>query len=304
MARYYKSWKTNIKTMYTPMPLEYMAQKIEGKQNEHDYYENLLQGDYQEQYDPYLVNGKEVEQLRQQYRQDLQSLQDELDGTFDYSTVATKINDFRKKYNLTGNVGVSYNSVGTSSNNSGVGGTGTSSSGKSNKGINYSGQFDFMSQPWINAYNYQQWQSTEEAYDKMKDPSSPAYKYYYLDRERAKERERTGGNPRNQRPMDYEVVKPFDENKFYGEVSSQVKGWKSDKTAWLNYEQGGQYVDIATKEYVDFSEVYGNETAGAFGLIWSNQNWQKHMDIMYTYGTERTGAINPEYYAKNYLIPQ
>jgi len=283
MARYDDSWKTNIKSMFAPLPVDYMAEKLADKQAERDYYQQQISGDLNLRWDLQLTNddgNQAANQFMQDYKNDLNSIQEELDGTLDFNNVSTMIDGIRDKYSISDPNAINYSSTSTGS---GTGSGNTSSTTANN--------FVHGSAPWKMATNLDNRLAAEEEYNQSNQPNTPMYRWWYIDKVAEQAMIDSGGNPLNQDLIEYDVVVPYDESVMDKSLTSMTKGFNADGTA--SQYNIGDYTGIFKDKYVLYGEVFGDKTSGAMGYILQDTEWNAHKDIEYAYGVEVLNNIDP-----------
>jgi len=300
MARYYESWKGENKTRFAPLPLEYMENAITGKQNEHDSIQNMLDTNIDFEYNTHIVDPTYIEQDKQSYLNDMSKLKEQMDGTMDFSGIMEQIKKVRTNHGIIDNNGVSYsqNVSGSNNNNTGSNFNNGSKSVKNNS-YNSNGEFAFNT-PKSNAVtNYNARKKADEEYNKMTNSYADAYHYYNVDKVDQNIVAQYGTDYKNHPLVEYEIINPFKEEEFESQTSSMLKGFNADGSEWrvANFDGNGYYSAIATESHINGSDV----VRVGFGYVMANEGWNKHQEIMFTYGAEKTGAVNPNEYANEYF---
>ncbi len=279
MARYDESWRTRIKSTFAPLPLDALQLKLDKKQQERDLTQAQIMGDLNFRYIPGSADPQTAQSIRDEYRQDMSALQNQIDQNWDLSGLTGSIRDIQRKYNIA-----------TSSPLSVSGGSGKGGSSDAEM----TNEFIFGAGLGNAEYNVVEHEDASEFYADQDNPAAPAYKFANVDLPVQDLFNQSGGDPRKQSMITFKREEAFDLQDANKRLETQANHWNASGGAGMtmnNVFKG--YVGTYHDRYITADEVGGDVGSGLYGRMWNDPEWKRYNEVMWLDGTRNPNSQTP-----------
>lgn len=275
MARFDNSWRTDVKTMFAALPLNAIQLKLNQEQQERDVISAQLQGDFDMDWIPGSADVNKVKEIRDQYRADMDALQQTMSISPDLSDVTSQLQQIQRKYGLTPSQTLGYTTTGGGSSN----GSGNTSGSMAGTGALYGTGIS-------NAhYNNIGFQDAIKYYADQDDPNSKYYQYHHVDKKVRELYYNTEGDPTKQQMVVFQKQGVLDEQGLGDDLQTMANNMNKSGTSYVGDPGVQGYIATYHNTYISTNDAYDM----IMGRLLNDNQWTELLTYKWEYN--RDGSV-------------